>query len=208
VVELEHQGILLAAVDAHVGAEELDQQSRPLRNHRLLANMGLRDVARAVRRVVLPLVLGQAAHAVVVPLASRFAAPGELGDGPGLAAATAAPEGRFIAWGRHANRCSQRPPIPFVGAERGPYEPGPVESDEGHGEWRSLVAHPAGGRAVAGSNPVSPTKKSKYEEMRTRRARASQIAQLQAVSGLAPAKSANRRSVTMGSDARESVAAR
>ena len=26
----------------------------------------------------------------------------------------------------------------------------------GHGEWRSLVAHPAGGRAVAGSNPVSP----------------------------------------------------
>ena len=29
-----------------------------------------------------------------------------------------------------------------------------------HGEWRSLVAHPAGGRAVAGSNPVSPTIKS------------------------------------------------
>ena len=27
-----------------------------------------------------------------------------------------------------------------------------------HGEWRSLVAHPAGGRAVAGSNPVSPIK--------------------------------------------------
>src|SRR5436305_6489163 len=25
-----------------------------------------------------------------------------------------------------------------------------------HGEWRSLVAHSAGGRAVAGSNPVSP----------------------------------------------------
>src|ERR1700761_3446227 len=24
------------------------------------------------------------------------------------------------------------------------------------GEWRSLVAHSAGGRAVAGSNPVSP----------------------------------------------------
>ena len=36
---------------------------------------------------------------------------------------------------------------------------GSVESDRGHGEWRSLVAHPAGGRAVAGSNPVSPTKK-------------------------------------------------
>src|SRR5436305_769299 len=33
--------------------------------------------------------------------------------------------------------------------------PGGVESHD-HGEWRSLVAHPAGGRAVAGSNPVSP----------------------------------------------------
>jgi hypothetical protein len=30
-------------------------------------------------------------------------------------------------------------------------------SSPDHGEWRSLVAHPAGGRAVAGSNPVSPT---------------------------------------------------
>ena len=33
----------------------------------------------------------------------------------------------------------------------------PVARLFGHGEWRSLVAHPAGGRAVAGSNPVSPT---------------------------------------------------
>jgi hypothetical protein len=29
-------------------------------------------------------------------------------------------------------------------------------SSADHGEWRSLVAHPAGGRAAAGSNPVSP----------------------------------------------------
>ena len=34
--------------------------------------------------------------------------------------------------------------------------PSPALSSEHHGEWRSLVAHPAGGRAVAGSNPVSP----------------------------------------------------
>jgi hypothetical protein len=33
----------------------------------------------------------------------------------------------------------------------------PVARLSCHGEWRSLVAHPAGGRAVAGSNPVSPT---------------------------------------------------
>ena len=32
----------------------------------------------------------------------------------------------------------------------------PVARLEHIGEWRSLVAHPAGGRAVAGSNPVSP----------------------------------------------------
>jgi hypothetical protein len=36
----------------------------------------------------------------------------------------------------------------------------PVARFTSHGEWRSLVAHPAGGRAVAGSNPVSPTPKS------------------------------------------------
>ena len=34
----------------------------------------------------------------------------------------------------------------------------PVARSGCHGEWRSLVAHPAGGRAVAGSNPVSPTR--------------------------------------------------
>jgi hypothetical protein len=31
-----------------------------------------------------------------------------------------------------------------------------VRMQRPHGEWRSLVAHSAGGRAVAGSNPVSP----------------------------------------------------
>ena len=35
----------------------------------------------------------------------------------------------------------------------------PVARLKCHGEWRSLVAHPAGGRAVAGSNPVSPIEK-------------------------------------------------
>ena len=37
--------------------------------------------------------------------------------------------------------------------------PSPALKSKTHGEWRSLVAHPAGGRAVAGSNPVSPTQK-------------------------------------------------
>lgn len=34
-----------------------------------------------------------------------------------------------------------------------------IGSAKHHGEWRSLVAHPAGGRAVAGSNPVSPIRR-------------------------------------------------
>ena len=42
-------------------------------------------------------------------------------------------------------------PVARFGAERDRVDCG------FHGEWRSLVAHPAGGRAVAGSNPVSPT---------------------------------------------------
>jgi hypothetical protein len=31
-----------------------------------------------------------------------------------------------------------------------------------HGAWRSLVAHSAGGRAVAGSNPVAPIPAGKH----------------------------------------------
>src|SRR5262249_15753661 len=36
---------------------------------------------------------------------------------------------------------------------------GALESEATYGGWRSLVAHPPGGRAVGGSNPVSPTRK-------------------------------------------------
>lgn len=32
----------------------------------------------------------------------------------------------------------------------------------GHGLWRSLVAHPSGGREAAGSNPASPTRTGRY----------------------------------------------
>src|SRR5947208_954919 len=47
---------------------------------------------------------------------------------------------------------------PFQGLRAGSI---PVaRSAKHHGEWRSLVAHPAGGRAVAGSNPVSPISES------------------------------------------------
>lgn len=35
------------------------------------------------------------------------------------------------------------------------------EESDGIGLWRSLVAHLTGGQGVAGSNPVSPTKRSR-----------------------------------------------
>src|SRR4051794_12152053 len=47
--------------------------------------------------------------------------------------------------------------------------PSPALRIKNNGEWRSLVAHPAGGRAVAGSNPVSPTSESSRRLSRNRR---------------------------------------
>src|SRR3954451_1856180 len=37
------------------------------------------------------------------------------------------------------------------------------------GAWRSLVAHPAGGRAVGGSNPLAPTTSRRYGYAESRR---------------------------------------
>src|SRR3954451_7057308 len=36
---------------------------------------------------------------------------------------------------------------------------GRASVSQSHGAWRSLVAHSAGGRKVAGSNPVAPTRR-------------------------------------------------
>ena len=89
---------------------------------------------------------GAAWPAERVALTSRLAARRELVDALEFPAAVALPEvvGRFH--GRTYVRTA-------VGRNRA------VDSTH-HGEWRSLVAHPAGGRAVAGSNPVSPIRES------------------------------------------------
>ena len=87
--------------------------------------------------------------------------------------------GRGEAWGASATvpAAAHRPGLPevrFARASRakccgctGAFQalragsiPVARSDSEHHGEWRSLVAHPAGGRAVAGSNPVSPIDKS------------------------------------------------
>jgi hypothetical protein len=80
VVELEHQRIILAAVDARTRAEELDEIGRTLGRHGLVASLGLLYVARAVRSVMLPLILGAALPAVVVPLSAGLTPPGKAVD--------------------------------------------------------------------------------------------------------------------------------
>ena len=80
VVELEDQGIALAAVDAGVLAEELDEVSGPFGDDRLLVEEGFRDVALFVRGVVFLFVGRSAGAAVVVSLPAGLSAPGEVGE--------------------------------------------------------------------------------------------------------------------------------
>ena len=65
-----------------------------------------------------------------------------------------APRGRSVVVAQKPSKLLGRVrfPSPALGAARGCRR----YDRRSHGEWRSLVAHPAGGRAVAGSNPVSP----------------------------------------------------
>ena len=90
-VELEDQRIGLAAIDARVLAEELEQAHGSFLCECPLADLGVGDIARSMGRVVLLLVGGTAGTTVVVALACGYAAPGEVGEGLGLAAAAAGP---------------------------------------------------------------------------------------------------------------------
>jgi hypothetical protein len=55
-IELKHERIALAAVNAGTVAQELNEQRRPLGSDLLLAAMGSGDVALAISRVVLLLI--------------------------------------------------------------------------------------------------------------------------------------------------------
>lgn len=89
VVELEHERIGLAAVDARLLAKEGHEVCGPLGYERALAAEGIRHVALAVRCVVLAFVSRPAYSAVVVALPASLPAPGEVGGRLALPAAAA-----------------------------------------------------------------------------------------------------------------------
>jgi hypothetical protein len=97
VVELEHDRVVLAAVGARTPAEELDKVFGTLDRKRLLAGHRLRYVARSIRGIVLAFVVRAALRAVVVPLPTCFATPGESLERQQLQATTTASQGTALA---------------------------------------------------------------------------------------------------------------
>src|SRR5215212_8382363 len=77
-IELENDRVALAAVDAWMVVEVLDQKFRPLRVSPPVPCLRETDVLLTVRQVVLASILGLTGSAVVVALALRTAAPGEV----------------------------------------------------------------------------------------------------------------------------------
>jgi hypothetical protein len=77
-IELEHDGIGLSAVDARMLAKERDQIFDAFGSQGSLSQLGLIDVSPTVGQVMLSLVLGAAWAAIVVPLTSCFPPPGKV----------------------------------------------------------------------------------------------------------------------------------
>jgi hypothetical protein len=156
VIELEHHRIALSAIDAGVIAEVGDQIVDPLGDGCLPALSRSVDVAPPVRTVVDLLVRRTTGTAVVVPLPLRFPSPSELLKG---LAHRASPTPSHACDPSYTNR---RSPLGLFAMLAGvdPRSLPMRQNANSHGEWRSLVAHSAGGRAVAGSNPVSPISES------------------------------------------------
>jgi len=105
VIELEHQRIRLSAIGTRPLAEEGDQVRCPFCCDRALAAKRIGDVTLAVGGIVLALIVGPALAAVVVALASRSSAPGEVGLRLALFAAAASSGGlgvrqheRMFSW--------------------------------------------------------------------------------------------------------------
>jgi hypothetical protein len=98
VVELQDNRIGFATVSAGSRAEELEEVSRPFRDERPFSLDRVCDITLLVPRVVLSFVGGSAGTAVVVSLATRLSAPGEVGGELVLAAASAS-SGRVDLYG-------------------------------------------------------------------------------------------------------------
>jgi hypothetical protein len=101
VVELEDNWIALAAVHAGMLPEIGEEIPQTFSRQRLLSTFCLIDISPPMDPVMLLLVVGPARSAVVVPLAARFAAPGEISYWLPLAAASASPHADKIL--RHAD---------------------------------------------------------------------------------------------------------
>ena len=78
VIEFEHARIRLTAVRARVRREEVEQEPNAPVELDVLPPLGLSDVLGSIGQIVLAAVGGSAWPAVVVPLASFAAPPGEL----------------------------------------------------------------------------------------------------------------------------------
>ena len=122
VVELEDDRVGLAAVDAGVGAEVLDEIRRALERKLLLPAAGLIHVALFIRQVVLAFVGRSTLAAHVVALTATLPPPIELAERLDLAAATASSPaiGRRNA---HTNTCSHQRRTPEPVKPSVPHEP-------------------------------------------------------------------------------------
>jgi hypothetical protein len=107
VIELEHDGIGLAAVNARVPREECEQARRSLHRERPLSSASLIDVPLFVRAVVLPFICGSTRPAEIVPLASMLSSPVELRYRLQLMAPSAPAE--LVGNARHEQTFAQSP---------------------------------------------------------------------------------------------------
>jgi hypothetical protein len=91
VIELQDQRIGLAAVNARMSPEELDEERGSHQRYETLPRLCVVDVSLSIGGVVFLLVCGSAPSTVVVELSSGTTTPREIGDRfPRLAATTSA----------------------------------------------------------------------------------------------------------------------
>jgi hypothetical protein len=137
VVELQDHRVRLAAIHAGVRRIELEQELGSFAAANALASDRLVDVPLPVLQVVLTTVLTTTRAAIRVVAAAAILRS-ELREGFRDSTPAADP----LSLHEHM--------FPIV-------PDGTRLHWASAGAWRSLVAHPAGGRKVAGSNPVAPT---------------------------------------------------
>ncbi len=143
VVKIEDHRIAFPAVGAGVAFEVLKQESGPLKPESPFPGFGLLHVPTLVREVVGAVIGNVAGTAHVVPLvAPSFASRQTL---------------RWVSASRSC-RIAGSSVLRVPSNIRSHFRRTECRVDsQPLGAWRSLVAHSAGGRAVAGSNPVAPT---------------------------------------------------